>query len=319
MMRARVSSCTRSTAASAVRPVRIASAEPLAPALVVREQAIGFDHLARFPGESELRGFEHLIDRIAQLIERAFQALEFGRGIVGDHAVDLDARLVQEDRADDDAFGEAFAAEVGRPRRRKLGLVDLGEIDQRSLRHDLRQDHGDGGERLFFLLVVVARGAVLHREHAEHPFAAHDRHGEERMERIFAGFRPVGETRMLGRVGEIQRRRRAGDQADKALALLQPRAVNRLAVQALGREELQLAACPAQIDRADFRDHVGRDDRNQFVEASLGALPLRHDLAQAAQKNPGAAGYELRRHQMAFPAIRRICVSLLIRWAPCAA
>src|SRR6185295_15943736 len=95
----------------------------------------------------------------------------------------------------------------------------------------------------------------------------------------------------------------------------QSRPVYRFAVQPLGREEFEIAARPSQVDRTNFRDHVGRYDRDQLVETCLGASALRHDLAQAAQKNSGAAGYELRRHQMAFPACGRIRISLLTSWA----
>ncbi len=108
---------------------------------------------------------------------------------------------MQEDAADGQAFGEALSAEHGGPRRRQRGLVHLGEIDQSALGHDFGQHHGDRRQRFFFLFVIVPGGAVLHGEHAEDALAANDRHGEERAEWVFAGFRAVGERRMLGRVG----------------------------------------------------------------------------------------------------------------------
>ncbi len=175
--------------------------EPLPPALIVGKEAVGLDDFTGFAGEIELGGFQHGIDREPQFPERVLQAQQFGARIVGDHAVDFDARLVQENGADGEAFGESFAVKNRRPGGGKLRLVDFGEIDQRSLGHDFGQHHGDRGERLFFFLVVMACGPVLHGEHAEDALAAYDRHREEGVERIFAGLRPVGEARMLRRVG----------------------------------------------------------------------------------------------------------------------
>ena len=222
--------------------------------------------------------------------------LQFGGGIVGNHAVDLDTRLMQEHGPDRETFGEAITAEDGRPGGRQLGLVDLGKIDEGPLRHHFGQHHGDGGERFLFLFVIMTRRAVLHGEHAEDALPAHDGHAKERAERVFAGLGPIGETRMLGRVGEVQ-----GAELSATRPTSPSPAFNRVRWTASRfnpsvAKSSERSPCPAQIDRAHFRDHIGRDHRDEFVEACLSALPLRHDLAQAAQKNPGAAGYELRRH-----------------------
>ena len=56
------------------------------------------------------------------------------------------------------------------------------------------------------------------------------------------------------------------------------------AVEALGGEQFQHLAGAAQIDGADLRHHVGGDDGDQLVQPHLGAGLLRHDFAQAAQK-----------------------------------
>ena len=284
----------------------------LAPTLILGKEAVGLDHFPRFSREVELGGFQHGIDGVAQSAERLIQALEFRRRVVGDHALDPNARLVQIGAADREPFGEPFALEDRGPGGRQFRLVDLCEIDQRPLRDDFRQHHRNGRERLFFLFVVMTGRAVLHRKHAEDAFAAHDGNRKEGMKRVFAGFRAIGEARMFRRVRKIEELGRIGDETDKALALLQPGAMNGIAVEAFGGEELELAATPAQVNGTHFRDHIGRNQRDQLVEARLGVSPLRHDLAQAAQKNPGAACYELRRHQMAFCAMRRIRDILLI-------
>jgi hypothetical protein len=67
---------------------------------------------------------------------------------------------------------------------------------------------------------------VLDHQHAAHPAAAQNRHAHQRMERIFAGFRAVGEIGVAGRVGERQRPGVGGDVADQTFADPQPSLVN---------------------------------------------------------------------------------------------
>jgi truncated hemoglobin YjbI len=105
------------------------------------------------------------------------------------------------------------------------------------MRHDLGQHHGHGLQRLDFFLVILARDPVLHREHAIDLAAAHDGHAEK-LERIFAGFRAIGKSDAR-RVAQIHRLGRLGDQADKTLALLHARAMDRVAIEAFGGEQLE--------------------------------------------------------------------------------
>ncbi len=84
-------------------------------------------------------------------------------------------------------------------------------------------------------------------------------------------------------VGERQRLGGGGDQADQALAGPHGGEMHRLAIQALGGEELEVAVVAQDVDRADLRDHVGRDQDDDAVEARLRADRLRHGLAKAAQ------------------------------------
>ena len=79
--------------------------------MIVGEKAIGLDHFAGFAGKIELGGCQHLVHREAQFLERRFHALKFRRRIVGDHAFDFDARLVEIGGADGQAFGQRVAAE----------------------------------------------------------------------------------------------------------------------------------------------------------------------------------------------------------------
>ena len=85
------------------------------------------------------------------------------------------------------------------------------------------------------------------------------------------------------RVGERQRFRLFGDQADQALARCHGGEMDRFAVQALGGVELELAVGARHIDRTDFGDHVGGDMNDDPIETRLRVHRLRHDLAKPAQ------------------------------------
>ena len=86
-------------------------AHALAPALVIGEQAIGLDHFAALAGQIEFAEDTSISSTDSRKrADRLFQPLQFLDRIVGDHALDLDARLMQHDVADRDAFRQAFAA-----------------------------------------------------------------------------------------------------------------------------------------------------------------------------------------------------------------
>ena len=174
--------------------------------------------------------------------------LQFVHRIVGDHALDLDARLVQHHPADRDAFRQAFADEFARPVDAQFRLVQFGDIEEAALRHHFGQHHGDGLQRLDFFLGIDALGLVLHRQHAEHLAAAHDGHAQKGLERVFAGFRAIGEMRIGRRVGQVHRFGGFADQADQALAFLQPGVVDGVAVAGL-RWRTVPAPCRRGADR----------------------------------------------------------------------
>ena len=120
-MRARVSDCTRSTAASAVRPVATASSQPVHPAAVVGEHAVGFEHVAVLAAVGDLAALEQHVEVGAHGLDRRLEALELLRHVVGDEIGDDDARLVQHDVAERDAVVERGAGEVQRPAGGGLG------------------------------------------------------------------------------------------------------------------------------------------------------------------------------------------------------
>ncbi len=109
----------------------------------------------------------------------------------------------------------------------------LAGLDQLAAGDELGQHHGDGLQRLDLVLGVVALGAVLHDEDAEHAAAAQDRHAHQRVIDLFAGFRPIGEVGMGLGIGERERPRGRPDDADEALADAQAGAVHGLAPQTL--------------------------------------------------------------------------------------
>ena len=149
----------------------------------------------------------------------------------------------------------------------------------------LRQHHGGRLQRLDLLLRIGAVGAVLHDQHAERTPGAQHRHAQEGMVDLLARLRQVGEGRVRLRVGEVERPRLRGDEADEAAASHQRGAVHGARLQALRGEELQHVVGPQHIDRADFRDHIGRDQLHDLVEPFLGADRLRHDLAELPQEH----------------------------------
>ena len=75
-MRARASDCTRSTAASAVRPVIDGLAQAPQPAAVVGEHAVGFEHVAVRAGVGDLAPFQHAVEIGLQRADRILQARE---------------------------------------------------------------------------------------------------------------------------------------------------------------------------------------------------------------------------------------------------
>ena len=70
---------------------RQASADGIAhflpPALVLREQAIGFDHFAALACQIEFARIEHPVDGFAQASDGRFETRQFGLRVVGYHAV----------------------------------------------------------------------------------------------------------------------------------------------------------------------------------------------------------------------------------------
>ena len=109
-MRARVSFCTRSTAASAVRPPSIASRRRRCQPLVVGEHAVGLEHVAVLAGGGQVLVLEHLVD--ARPCSSSIAVSSRASSSAGSSAIELgddDARLVQHDVAERDALRDRLA------------------------------------------------------------------------------------------------------------------------------------------------------------------------------------------------------------------
>ena len=180
------------------------------------------------------------------------------------------------------------AGQGDRPRRRDR-RVRPGDRLQLAGGDHLRQQHRGGLQRLDFLLGIAAAGAVLHHQHAERRAAAQHRHAEERMVDLFAGLRLVGKGRMVLRVRQGERFGGRGDQADEAFARTHGGQMHRLAVEALGGEQLERPVGARDIERAHLGDHVRGDEDDDAVEARLRGDGLRHDLAEPSQQQSRSA------------------------------
>ena len=76
------------------------------PALVVREHAVGFEHVAVLAAVGDVAALQHEVEVGAQRRDRLVEALELLLHVVGDDVLHRDARLVQHDVAERDAFGQ---------------------------------------------------------------------------------------------------------------------------------------------------------------------------------------------------------------------
>ncbi len=203
--------------------------------------------------------------------------------IFGDDLADDELRLVQHRLAEREPAIEARAFDPQRQLPDAGRLLPLQRVDQLARGGELGQHHGDGLQRLDLVFVVVAQRAVLHDEHAEHAARAQDRHAHQRVIDLFAGFRPIGVIGMRLRVGQSERPRRGGDDADEAFADAQPGAMHGFGTQTFGGEELEHFAGAHDVTGANLGHHVRGDDADDGAEALLRCPLSRHHVAQTAE------------------------------------
>jgi predicted GTPase len=83
---------------------------------------------------------------------------------------------VQHSVSDRDAGRELHTIDTERQQPDAVDLLDLVGADDVAGRHQFRQDHRDGLQRLDLFLVVLPTRAILHDQHAQHATSAYDRH-----------------------------------------------------------------------------------------------------------------------------------------------
>ena len=197
------------------------------------------------------------------------------------------ARLVEHGHALGHAGDQLEARQAQRPGAAQPAAARA--VDQPRAGDHLGQHHRDRLQRLDLDILVAARLGMLDREHADRAFEPDDRHAGEAVEALLAGFGPVGEGGMLGRLGEVEDAALGGDRADQALAHPQLGDVDRFLAEAVGREQLEIVVAQ-QVDRADVAVHRLGDEVDDLVELGLRRAALGHDLVEAGQDLAGGSG-----------------------------
>ena len=255
------------------------------PAGVMGEHAVGFEHFALLAAD-EVAGGQHLVERLAQLADRAVEALQLGLRAFGQKAGDLDARLVEPSPADRHTLDQAGAVQA--PHGGGIGgdVGILAPIDQLAGRKHLGQDRGDHLHRLDLVLGIGLARPVLHRQHAHDLADPQDRHAQERVVDLLAGLREIAEVGVALRVGGIDHLALRGDGADQALADAHPGLVHRLGREADGGEQLEHLAGAVEVDRADLGHEIGRDQPDDAVQPLLRTDRFGHHLDQPPEQHP---------------------------------
>ncbi|GJE61794.1 hypothetical protein MPOCJGCO_3920 [Methylobacterium trifolii] len=244
------------------------------------------------------------------MLDGRLQPLDLAPDVLGDETLHLDARLVQHDVAEADAVGQRHAAGADRAAGGGAGI--RGEALELARGDHLREHHRGGLEGLDLLLGIDPVGHVLDGEDAQRVAGPQKGHAEEGVEGVLPRLRPVGEGRVGLGVGQRERLGRLRDQADEALVGAHAREVDRLAVEAFGREQFEGVVVAQDVDRADLGDDVGGDQDDDTVEARLGADRLRHRFAEAAQQQARASGRS--RHRLVNPRRWPVGVPALQPW-----
>ncbi len=253
------------------------------PAAGMGQHLIGLEHVVG-RAENPLVAVEHGVDLVAQ-VEDGGGELGLLRGrIVRQQLADRHRRLVQHRHAVGQAVGELGALHPLGAVRGDLDVLERLLAELTAGGDHFREHHGDDLEVLDLFLAIDAAGAVLDHQHADSAAAAQQGDAQEGVERIFAGLRTVGEGRVAGGVGEVQRPADAHDLADQALARLQARDVDGAGVETFGGEQFQLARTAAQIDRADLGDHRIGDGAHDHVELGLSRTGPGHGFANLLEQ-----------------------------------
>ncbi len=261
----------------------------------MREHAVGFKHVKGWAGQA-VRPFEHRIDLFTQGRDRRQQARFFGDRVVAQQVLRRHRHLVQNDNTQRNAVGEDRPLQPLGLRRRKFDVLELFVADQLAGGDDLGQHHGDDLEVFDLFFLVTPRRHILHDQNTDGAATAQKGHAKEGAERVFTGFRTIGEARVVRGIHQVERGTCARHFTDQAFAEPHARLVDGVGIQAFGSEQFQFFGGAAQIDRADFGDHGIGDDPHDGVETRLGGLIVLHDFADLPQQSALAANRHCLRH-----------------------
>ena len=259
--------------------------DPAAPAFVIGEHLVGLEHFLVLSPHAEFGLAGHPVDLFAHLVEGEIHALQFGIAVFGHDMFDGDPRLVIDRVAGGQALDQRQPGHPHRP-----GLLraqrDFLVIDQPGVGDQLGQHHRDGLQRLDLDFLVAARIGVLDAQYPDRTLAPDDRHPGKGMELLFPGFRPVGEVRVSGRLGQVERFDVLGDRPDQPFAHPHPGDVDRFLRQPLGGKQLEHAFAQ-QVNRADFAIEAFADHLDHGVELGLGVAARCHHVVQAREDGAG--------------------------------
>ncbi len=228
--------------------------------------------------------FEHDVDGIAHIRHRLAEALEFAFGIFRDCLRDRRAAAMQHGGTECEAAVQTRAGKAGGRAKRRFRRRQFRLLYQFAAGHQLRDDHGDGLQRLSLVLCVTPFVLILNHQHAEHAPAPQNGHAQERMKYFLAGLRPIGELRVGLGIRQRERTRIGSDVADQPLAETQSGAVNGVLAQAFRREQFQEVARPQHVDGTHFGDHAAGDQLDNAVETLLRRAAARHRIPQLPQE-----------------------------------
>ena len=250
------------------------------PAAVAGEHAVGIEHVAVLAGAAQVALLHQLVDGGLQIGERRVEPARLGLRVLRLKLGHHQARVVQHHVPHPQPFRQGLAAhhDVAAATGDLHARADPGDGPGHEV---LGQHHGRGLQHLDVLVGVLPMGPVLDGEDAHHLTVADDRHRQERVVDLLARLGPVGEGRVVLRVGLVDGRGLLGAASHQPLAAPQQGVVGGARVQALGGEQLKRAVLALQVDRAHLGHHQAGDLAHDLVEPGLAVgMRLGHDLPQ---------------------------------------
>ena len=257
--------------------------DPAQPALVGRDQTRRLEHLAgAIPVGAAL--LDQFVERFLDRRRRGHDPRHLGLRILRQQPADRRAHAMQHDRPDRQARRDRRCREL--PRQHAAEPID--DVAHPARGEQLGQQHRHRLEHVDLVVGIAPRQPVLHRQHAHRAAGSAQWQREQRGERVLAGLRAVGEGRMALRVRQVLHRGRRRRDADDALAHPQPRAPDRVRIEALCRGQFQRVAVAHRVDGAHLGRHLGGDQHREVLQRGAAAGRWRraaggHHLAQPSQ------------------------------------